>query len=53
MGSRPLCTKAHGTVMKEYVTVPGAMLDDREALRPWFTSSHAHVAGLKPKPARG
>ena len=40
---------AHGTVMKEYVSVPDATFDDTAELAPWFLASHAHAAGLKPK----
>jgi hypothetical protein len=42
--------EAHGTVMKEYVSVPGGLLADTDRLRPWFVASHDYVAGLKPKP---
>jgi hypothetical protein len=43
---------AHGTVMKEYVTVPGELLADLDQLGPWFAASHAYVAGLRPKATR-
>jgi TfoX/Sxy family transcriptional regulator of competence genes len=42
--------EAHGTVMKEYVTVPDSLLDQPEILRPYLEASHAWVASLKPKP---
>jgi hypothetical protein len=44
--------QAHGTTMREYVTVPSALLADIPALQPWFAASVAYVAGLKPKPTR-
>jgi hypothetical protein len=44
--------EAHGTVMKEYVSVPDPLLEATDTLRPWFASSVAYVAGLKPKPTR-
>jgi hypothetical protein len=42
--------EAHGTVMKEYVTVPERLFADAAALAPQFITSHAYVAALKPKP---
>jgi TfoX/Sxy family transcriptional regulator of competence genes len=44
--------EAHGTVMKEYVTVPEALLTDTESLSRDFAASYAYVASLKPKPTR-
>ena len=44
--------EAHGTVMKEYVSVPSEILADTDRLRPWFASSQAYVGSLKPKPTR-
>jgi hypothetical protein len=41
--------QAHGTVLAEYVSVPDALVDDLDALQPWFETSHAHVSSLKPK----
>jgi hypothetical protein len=41
---------AHGAVMKEYVDVPAALLEDTAALVPWFAASVAYAATLKPKP---
>ena len=41
--------EAHGTVMKEYVTVPERLFADLSALGPHFRTSHEYVAGLKPK----
>jgi hypothetical protein len=42
--------EAYGIVQKEYVTVPDALLDDTEALLPWFRSSLEYAQSLKPKP---
>ena len=44
--------EAYGTVMKDWVTVPDALLADTEALSLHFRASHAHVASQKPKPTR-
>jgi hypothetical protein len=44
--------EAHGTVMKEYVTVPDGLLADTEALGPSFRASHEYAAALKPKATR-
>ena len=44
--------QAHGTVMREYVSVPDALADDTTSLAPWFERSRAYVAGLKPKATR-
>jgi hypothetical protein len=44
--------EAHGTVMKEYVSVPDALLADTDRLRASFAASFAYVASLKPKPTR-
>ena len=40
---------AHGTVMREYVSVPDRLADDTTSLAPWFERSRAYAAGLKPK----
>lgn len=42
--------EAHGTVMREYVTVPDELVDDPRTLGPWFRTSLDWVTGLKPKP---
>jgi hypothetical protein len=42
--------EAHGSVMKEYVTVPAPLLLDTPQLAPWFALSVAYAATLKPKP---
>jgi hypothetical protein len=44
--------EAHGTVMKEYVTVPNELLEDTDRLLPYFATSFAYASGLKPKPTR-
>ena len=44
--------EAHGTVMKEYVSVPDDLFADTAAMAPYLAASHAYVAGLKPKPTR-
>jgi TfoX/Sxy family transcriptional regulator of competence genes len=48
-GAEPLRYAADGPPSKSYVTVPDAMLDDREALRGWIVKS---VGGLKPAKPR-
>ena len=40
----------YGTVMKEYVTVPDALLQDTNALKKYFKLSYSYVSSLKPKP---
>jgi TfoX/Sxy family transcriptional regulator of competence genes len=42
--------EAHGTVMKEYVTVPEELFGDTAQLLPYFQASFAYAASLKPKP---
>ncbi len=44
--------EAHGTVMREYVSVPDALADDTTSLAPWFERSRAYVGSLKPKATR-
>ena len=44
--------QAYGSVQKEYVTVPAALLDDTPRLLPWFRASHAYALTLKPKPTK-
>ena len=41
---------AHGTVLKEYVTVPDELLRRPAGLKAWFAMSLAYVSTLKPKP---
>ncbi len=40
---------AHGTVMKEYVAVPGKLLKDTKELKKWFALSVEYANKLKPK----
>ena len=44
-----LCEQ-HGTVMKEYVEVPEALLKNTRELKKFFDLSYAYVGSLKPKP---
>jgi TfoX/Sxy family transcriptional regulator of competence genes len=44
-----LCLQ-YGTVMKEYVQVPDALLKKTQELRKYFDLSYAYVGSLKPKP---
>jgi hypothetical protein len=44
--------EAYGIVQKEYVTVPGDLLDDTERLLPWFRKSHDYALTLKAKPTK-
>ena len=41
---------AHGTVLKEYVTVPEKLLKDIKSLKKYFKISYGYVKSLKPKP---
>jgi hypothetical protein len=42
-----------GTVMKEYVEVPDALLKNTRELKKFFDLSYAYVGSLKPKPTKG
>ena len=44
--------EAYGIVQKEYVDVPAALLDDLEAIRPWFEAGQRYVVELRPKPTK-
>ena len=44
-----LCEQ-HGSVLKEYVEVPDALLERTGELQKYFDLSRAYVAALKPKP---
>ncbi len=46
-----LCVQ-YGTVMKEYVEVPDALLRKTTELRKYFDRSYAYVGSLKPKPTK-
>ena len=49
--STKLCVQ-HGTVMKEYVEVPNALLKKTRELKTYFDISYSYVASLKPKPTK-
>ena len=40
----------HGRTMREYVTVPGELLERTDELQAWLARSHDWVGTLKPKP---
>jgi hypothetical protein len=44
--------QAGGKALKEYVTIPDRLFQATEQLEPWFASSIAYIAGLKPKATR-
>ena len=46
-----LCEQ-HGTVLKEYVEVPEALLKKTRKLKKYFDLSYAYVSSLKPKPTK-
>jgi hypothetical protein len=46
-----LC-EAHGTVLKEYVSVPVKLFKDTTTLKKYFRDSYNYVAALKPKPSK-
>jgi TfoX/Sxy family transcriptional regulator of competence genes len=46
-----LCEQ-YGTVMKEYVEVPDALLANPAELQPYLALSYAYVQTLKPKPTK-
>jgi TfoX/Sxy family transcriptional regulator of competence genes len=41
--------EAYGTVMKEYVAVPDALLENTKELQKYLDLSHAYAKTLKPK----
>lgn len=41
--------KSHGAVMKDYVLISNAMLDDLEALAVYLNEAYDHVMSLPPK----
>ena len=47
--STKLCVQ-YGTVMKEYVEVPAALLRKTRVLQTFFEISYTHVASLEPTP---
>jgi TfoX/Sxy family transcriptional regulator of competence genes len=44
--------EAYGTVMKEYVAVPDALLKNTRELRKYLEFSYEYVKTLKPKPGK-
>jgi TfoX/Sxy family transcriptional regulator of competence genes len=44
--------EAYGAVMKEYVTVPDALLGKTKQLQKYLASSYEYVKTLKAKPSR-
>jgi hypothetical protein len=44
--------ESYGHNMPEYVTIPDALLEDTEALKPYLRMSYAYVTSLKPKPTK-
>ena len=44
--------EAHGTVLKEYVSVPDELFANTVEAAPYLAASHAYVASLKPKPTK-
>jgi hypothetical protein len=46
-----LCEQ-HGTVLEDYVEVPGALLKRTQELKKFFDLSYDYVASLKPKPTK-
>ena len=44
--------EASGSVLKDWVVVPDALLADTAALAPHVRASYDYVAGQKPKPTR-
>jgi hypothetical protein len=44
--------EAHGTVLKEYVTIPDALLRKTAELKKHFEESLAYARSLKPKPTK-
>jgi hypothetical protein len=44
--------RSYGHNMPEYVTVPDALLEDTETLKPYLAMSWDYVTSLKPKPTR-
>ena len=44
--------EAHGTVLKEYVTVPDELLSKTTTLKKYIAQSYEYVHTLKPKPAK-
>jgi hypothetical protein len=46
-----LCEQ-HGSVLKEYVEVPAALLKKTQELKQYFDLSYSYASSLKPKPTK-
>ena len=44
--------ESYGHMMREYVTVPDALLEDTETLGPYLKMSYEYVTSLEPKPTK-
>lgn len=44
--------ETQGTVLKEYVTVPGDLLKKTNELKKWLEISYTYTQSLKPKPTK-
>jgi len=44
--------KAYGIVQKEYVTVPGSLLQKTKELQTYLDLSYEYVSKMKPKPSK-
>jgi hypothetical protein len=44
--------EAYGIVQKEFVDVPDALFSATDRIAPWFATSLAWIATLKPKPTK-
>jgi hypothetical protein len=44
--------ESYGAVMKEYVRVPDALLENTAELAPYLEISYTYVKSLKPKPTK-
>lgn len=42
----------YGRTMRDYVSVPGSLLQNTEELTGWFTKSYEWIGTLKPKPTK-
>ena len=40
---------SYGSVMRGYLSVPDALLEDTTELQPWFDTSHEWIGTLTPK----
>lgn len=44
--------ESYGAIMKEYVTVPAALLEKTDELKPYLDLSYAYTKSLTPKPTK-